>query len=170
MYEDNQREDTFYAYMAGIIDGEGTIGFARYKANPVTGSIKYIPYIQVVNTNCLVIEMASKLFCNSTIRKHIGSKNGFQSRLNCYATRIAGPLKVPTIIKKIYPYLVIKKELADIIMDYCLNKKNFEGRPHKGQQSKIPIEESQWRANIYAKYISIIHPQRLNRTTHESVK
>ena len=163
----NLREDIFRAYMAGIIDGEGTIGIQRHKKNNRTGYIKYMPYIQLVNTDYDLVKMFSDFIGGTAITKHIGSKNGYKSRRDCYVTKKSGTIGAIKVIKKLYPFLFVKKNLADLVIRLSEEGKkyNCKGKKIKRNQSNLPTGEAQRRADIYKKYLSIVHPQRLSERT-----
>jgi len=167
--QNNLREDIFRAYLAGIIDGEGTIGIRRHKKNERTGYIKYMPYIQLVNTNYVLVKMFSDFMGGTKIFKHIGSKNGFKGRKDCYVTKKSGTIAAIKIIKKLYPYLMVKKDLADLVIKLSEEGKKYSpvGKKIKRSKTNLPAGEAQRRANIYKKYLSIVHPQRLSERTPE---
>jgi len=106
MKQDNQREATLYAYIAGIIDGEGTIRIGKSKTN-------YYASISIGMTEKKVIKLISSMF-------------GAKVRIECVPNRkiiyrwgTSGNIVIPKIIKKIYPYLIVKKKQADLILMFC---------------------------------------------------
>lgn len=170
--EDNQREGIELAYIAGFVDGEATIGIRRHKPEKPNWSPKYMPYFSVVNTNYQVLDDMKDFFQarvrQNPIVKHVGSKNGYQSRLPCYKLVVAGSYKVPKILHPLLPYLRVKKELAELIIEFCEAKKSFV--PEKGTKrgfKRITAEEAQYRESVYQKYLDIVHPQRLSEETPE---
>lgn len=154
------------AYMAGIVDGEGTIGLRRHPINPKTGYRKYTPYIQLVNTHRKVVEMFAEWVGGASIYEHKGSNDGFKSRRDCYASVIGGARQVPVLLRQLLPYLIVKKDLAELILDFTDNMVRYE--PKKGIRhgvSNLPGGETQRRDGIYERYLAIVHPQRLTRAT-----
>lgn len=162
LIKDNQREDILIAYLAGLIDGEGSIMIVKHKES---WGYKYQICISFVNTNRKVVEMVSKFLGNQTIFEHEPGQYGFKGNYTCYKCKVTGTVKVLEPLKKLLPYLVIKKDLAELAIYFCENRK--ASKPTKTQKGKhrITPEEAQWRENIYQKYKSIVHPQRLNEKT-----
>lgn len=160
MKQDNQREDI--AYLAGLIDGEGTI--AIYPTKEKWG-IKYQVLISFVNTNRTVVKMVAKFIGTETIFIHDPSKSGFQNRLLCYKCKIVGTVKPLEPLLKLLPYLIIKRRQAQLAIELCQNMKRSNPTRTALGKHRIPAEETQWRKNLYNTYKAIAHPQRLNRTT-----
>jgi len=101
------------AYIAGIIDGEGTLSIHKTP----TG---YSPVIQIVNTNKELIEF---------IRKYLGGasfceiKHKHRKReKNCYYLKIRKTKKVLELCKLFLPYLIVKREQAKILIEFCRAK------------------------------------------------
>ena len=166
--KDNQREDTLIAYLAGIIDGEGTIGIKKHDE----GWVKFQPYISFVCSNRKVVEMIAdfidgNLYCNPS---------DFQNRQKkiCYRTSICGTIKPIKPLEKLLPYLVIKKEQAELALKFCKEMKRVPLEKRGGDKRKMkgiklmPIEEMQWRESLWLKcreLNALGRPQRLNEET-----
>ena len=97
-------------YLAGIVDGEGTISITRYK-NTLT------PYISIANTNIKLIEEISKFLGSLDIVFHVSKKQpkksnhqvsyGLSVRYN-HAIRLA---------ELLHGKLVIKSEQARMLIE-----------------------------------------------------
>jgi hypothetical protein len=98
-------------YIAGLLDGEGCIGLNL----TVEGERKnYYPHVSITNTNKEVLDWVKiTVGKGSVIRKPLGNIRHKQS----YHWRIYGNQSIQ-FIKKIYPYLKIKKLQAETIMQY----------------------------------------------------
>lgn len=114
--EDRIRQTTISerAYLAGIIDGEGSICPIRYsqKVNGKTyryGDIR----IAVYNTNADLIKWVSRRFGEGNTQK----SNRAEGHKPCYQWSVLGR-KTHVIIEAIIPYLVIKREQAKLALDY----------------------------------------------------
>ena len=95
-------EETFWSYLAGIIDGEGSINLVP------NGRISTQPRIDVVNTN-----MDLLLFVKNRIGGEIHEKKlGTKSVKPCFVLYFQSHNKVLAILEKTLPYLIIKKEKA----------------------------------------------------------
>ena len=124
MKKDNQREDVFRAYIAGLIDGEGTIRITK-GLDSGRKTYKHLIELTFVNTNKEAVDLIGD-FIGGRVYVHEGSKSGFKGSMDCYKTKIVGMQKPIVIIEKLLPYLRIKKPLADLAIEYFKNKKNYE--------------------------------------------
>jgi hypothetical protein len=116
----NQKQKILYSYLAGIVDGEGTIGIGK------GGSTKYYARISVANVNKEVIDLLAKIFGSKTRLEKINIPN----RQPIYRWGTSGNLSVPKIIKYILPYLIIKRKQAEIVLKFCA-KENWRQRLNK---------------------------------------
>ncbi len=117
--EDNQREEI--AYMAGLIDGEGTIRMSKFKEK--NWNSKYTPTISFVNTNLEVVNLIGKFINAKRVYIHDGSKTGFKGNKPCYKVQKSGTIAVVEPLEKLLPYLRIKKKQAELILKYCKEQK-----------------------------------------------
>lgn len=106
-------------YLAGIIDGEGTIYIYIRKNN---GSIDYFPRFQVVNTNQKLMD-----WIHQTFGGHLYSKNrskhdkNWRNQFEWYTTRKLMDQLLPLVL----PYLIAKKPQAEIMIKF---RKTFKNR------------------------------------------
>ncbi len=167
-------------YLAGIIDGEGSINITQYKTRGK--HIRWRPSIKVSMVDKQVVELFSTTF-------------GF----NIYEGKAKSGRKVYTceaawrgcrkILEFLYPYLRCKKDLAKLVIDFCNHvseyglkpserrafRRDEKGRILKGAEyNTLSVEEAQYRQSVYLKVKSIIygksntiHRQRLSE---EAVK
>lgn len=95
--------ETFWAYLAGIIDGEGTISVYSIGAQ-----------LTIANTHLpLLVTIQEKLGCGSI--QTLGMRGGRTSQAykwGCYATGLR------RILPKILPYLIIKKPHAELMLEF----------------------------------------------------
>jgi hypothetical protein len=104
------------AYVAGLLDGEGCIGFTQCRTN-------MIPRIIITNTNKELIEMLYKEF-GGCIR---AAKKGKEHWKSAYHWVVTSKLAISFLIK-IQKYLILKYDQA-----LCLNL--YEAiRPGKGKK------------------------------------
>lgn|SRR5215472_3738655 len=119
------------AYFAGIIDGEGTICIMKHRPKLASGekSVGYLAYLKVCNTDyrlvawcrettgvgCIYSEKRKKPNCRQVYTWHISSARFY------------------ALLKEVYPYLVIKKEQADLIFlfaeTYRMKWRHAQGTP-----------------------------------------
>lgn len=126
----NQKQTLLYSYLAGIIDGEGTIRIGK------GGTTKYYAAISVGNVNKEVIDLLTKTFGSKTRIEKIRTP----SRQSIYRWGTGGNLSVPKIIKSLLPYLIIKKKQAEIVLKFCA-KENWRQRLNKACKKCKKIEK-----------------------------
>ena len=93
------------AYLAGIIDGEGCISFARRLKKYIT------PTLQVTNTNRDLIDWLHVCLGGNVYRR----KDDRPTRKESWLWSVAGQ-KALLIIRDIRPYLLVKRKQADIVL------------------------------------------------------
>jgi len=109
-------------YIAGLLDGEGCIGL-----NLTTTSLNkrcYYPHISITNTNKEVLEWVKITVGKGTVTLKPNKNPNYKQS---YHWRIYGYLAIQ-FIKKIYPYLKIKKLQAETIMQY---QKTIQFKEHR---------------------------------------
>ena len=102
-------------WLAGIIDGEGSISIHRMNEKETIGGIRHRLDLSIVNTNKDMILLIQSWFGGSFWIKN--KKDTNPNHKTCYRWRIEGLRSVP-IIKMVYPYLVIKKSQATIALEF----------------------------------------------------
>jgi hypothetical protein len=108
--------ETTKAYLAGIIDGEGTITIIKNNRKQRNGKEYFYsrPVVTVANTSYSLLDYLTSLGIggfSTDKRKVEGQKQAFQWCLSSVNA-------VYTVLKAIYPYLVIKKDRADEVMSW----------------------------------------------------
>lgn len=97
-------------YIAGFVDGEGTIAIGKHKKGT------YRPIFSISNTDLQILKDIRKYFSITTklsIKRH--KKANWKP---CYDLRVNGIDECKSIAMLLEPYLRIKKEQAQIIMQY----------------------------------------------------
>lgn len=155
--EDNQREEI--AYIAGLIDGEGTIRMQKFienKWNP-----KYTPSISFVNTNLEVINLVGE-FLKAPPFTH-ASNSGFKRNKICYKVQKSGAKATVEPLQKLLPYLRIKKKQAELVLKYCKDYKPKQGCGIKGNYRTE--EENLFRESIYQQIKELNQYKRISPAT-----
>lgn len=97
--------ETDRAYWAGILDGEGCLGLGRRLKKYVT------PTVQVSNT-----KMALLVWIQERLGGHIYKYSPrVDNRAPCYLWSCAGQ-RALAAVREAYPYLILKREQADILL------------------------------------------------------
>lgn len=138
--------ETQIAYLAGIIDGEGSIYVQRRKTK--TGW-SYFPRFQIVNTNRKLMEWIHKTFGGLIYdkpRNHIRSH--WKMQIEWFTTRKLLDQLLPLIL----PYLVIKQEQAEIMIKF---RESFKIKYYK---RKVPEEIQDFRLECLNKIKQLNHP------------
>jgi len=100
----------FLSYLAGFVDGEGTIGVSKRKR------IKwfcYDPYLSIANSDLPVLEYINKTIGFGSIRRSKSIRFGRKPVYSYWTSN----KNAKTIIKALYPYLIVKKEQAKLLLD-----------------------------------------------------
>jgi hypothetical protein len=101
---------TDLAYVAGIFDGEGCIG---YYSTSKTGTPYYHALVNITMTEDTVVNMLPKLFGFGKISVH-KPKDG--TRRTAYQWQVGHKKQVREFLMAIRPYLVGKAEQADVVL------------------------------------------------------
>ncbi len=138
MTHDNPQQ-TVLAYLAGIIDGEGWIRIAK-ATNPRL--VSHNPVIGCGMTQPDAVELLHETFGGS-IR---WAKATCRNASPCKPVRhwyLNSTNDVATMLRLVHPYLHIKKEQANLVLDFCMNK--VDGRKTGG----VSQGEQTWREELY---------------------
>src|SRR5579885_581002 len=112
--------DVDLAYLAGVIDGEGTITLERNGTRRLHGQMGFSPKVIVANTNHALLQRVVNVFDALGVNPHIktqaaGSNN--RGRM-MYWIVVAGLAKCGRILRPILPHLVAKDGQARIVLDF----------------------------------------------------
>lgn len=109
------------AYIAGIFDGEGYVGFWHYW-NPDGSPKRVTPQAVISNGNKdLIIWLHNRLGMFSKWRRsyHVQIEKRYERPRQHYFIGITGQNRVRAFLKVIYPYLIVKKDVATYMIKYC---------------------------------------------------
>jgi hypothetical protein len=137
---DNQREAVLLAYMAGIIDGEGTIGITKVTPKRYTNP-RYTARIHFGNVNKDVVEMFANKFGGSVKEERVPNR-----KLMYRWYRVGNPI-TKDIVETLIPYLVIKRPQAENVLEF-LNTVKATGYQRR---DGVPVEEIQRREYFFQK-------------------
>ena len=110
-------EDTTWAYVAGVIDSEGTIGLSLVtdKRNN-TKSLN--AYILVSNTQYELVDYLNTRIAHSAIVK---TMRGGRRKAIYRWQAVAWPI-ILVILKNCLPHLVLKREQAELLLEFYENR------------------------------------------------
>lgn len=126
------------AYLAGIIDGEGTINLTKYTVNGV-------PQITIYNTDLRLLRWIENNFGGHINLGH--AKPRTKKRKLGYKLRIFGD-KAVNILRMVHPYLLLKKEHAELVILWKLIKGQGVQRDIKGKYRRLTDGEKKQREYI----------------------
>lgn len=139
------------AYVAGIIDGEGSISLVRSFAKRTKGRYVY-PLVRVGNTDSLLIEW---------LKETVGGGSSHyttQTNERCKVCRhiVWAANEAIDLLYAIYPYLVIKRDRARIVIELheANEKAKAESGGYFGNGHPIPEPLVRKRRDAYASLIA----------------
>ena len=119
------------AYIAGIVDGEGSLGVYKYK-NSRTGYVQYRAALQIGNTNEELISWLShKLHINNYLKAYNSHPNGKP----IYSVHLTGK-KTIALIPLILPHLIVKRRVSLLILDFYRKSLAIPGKRDLPQVEK----------------------------------
>ncbi len=132
-------------YIAGFIDGEGYLGIIKKTSKVSTLGYYFTPALKItqVTRNDEVLKNIKEFFgCgNLTLNKRnaLKSDNG----VNKTSLEFRSEKRVTPILKIIYPYLVVKKKQAKVLLEYAKlpQVKSFKTRIKIDRKRNVLYEE-----------------------------
>jgi len=122
---DIKLSDVDKGYLAGIIDGEGTIRIA--KAHYVGNNIErfyYAPSISIANTNINLMYRIKEIVKIGSFIEKVRSKNTYKPKLVYNVCSLMG---CKTLLNQLKDFLVIKKKQAEIVLNFIELKEQPNG-------------------------------------------
>ena len=107
--------ETEFAYIAGLFDGEGSCGISSSSTRTLKLKRTPIPAISISNTNLCALEFVK----NRTEMGHVNPNKPRQNRKPVYAWYLHSFEPVYCFLKAIAPYLIIKRDKAELMMKFC---------------------------------------------------
>lgn len=108
------------AYLAGVIDGEGTITIERTGNRRLNGIQGLSPKVVVANTDTALIDYCANLFKRIGVKPHIKmQKRGYKTRKkDQYWITIGTLTKCRKLLIPIMPFLIAKHAQAELVMEF----------------------------------------------------
>ena len=138
--ENDMMKNWKMSYAAGIVDGEGSIKIDKSKGRHGEINLQYSLSLSVTNTNPKMIRFLKDTFggCIYLDRKGEGNhRTTYRWAVSC--------LNAECILKKIYKYLVCKKDEADVAFIF----RNTYKDKHKPDRLGTSKEILEMRENCY---------------------
>lgn len=159
--QDNQREVDL-AYVAGLIDGEGTFCISKSSYKRVSKNPAYTPYIRVGMTSKMAIELIRDITGMGTITyDNRDQRSGFgYKQKGFWLWSVSTVKKIPEFLDLILPYIRLKKPQALLMKEYCENFGYTKYRRAGLSPELVLYRESVWRK--MSELNGNQRPQRLN--------
>lgn len=113
----NQQEtvlETEYGWLAGIIDGEGSISINKSISHRT--SIVYCARVQVPNTNQMIIDKVRSIFDRIGAEGHTEKRQSQNIKWKvCSIITLNSAKDIDILLPKIIPYLIGKKSHAEVL-------------------------------------------------------
>jgi len=108
------------AWLAGIVDGEGTVGISR--TNNKTQAHPYLrPHFQVVNTDMRIIDKTAQII-RDIVGKRVSvvvSNKGGKGCKRGYRIKVSTQWELLLLLPTLMPHLVAKREQAELAIEFC---------------------------------------------------
>ncbi len=137
--------ETDWAYLAGIIDGEGSVcickaGYNNYadKTHP-NGRVQLRPTISIVNTDKTLIEWIVDTLANINVHcKIVTLKSQRRKKWKpCYHIQVVGFDNLQKIAKVVRPFLKVKAKKLELLEEFISIRQSDDSR-------RKPYGEREW--------------------------
>jgi hypothetical protein len=126
-----------WAYLAGIIDGEGSIYIGNFSSNPKTGTLHYQTNIEVTNTDEKLVRWLIDTF-GGRLSYYTAKQTPKNSRKAVWRWIATGEL-LTHLCKGIHPYLLAKLPQCEIMLKM---RETFKGTGAiKGKSGCQPVSQ-----------------------------
>lgn len=148
--------ETEKAYIAGIIDGEGSIHMTR---KTKTGT--FHAFVTVGMSNKAVIDWLAKRFGNKAIESSYPSQGSFKKIPKpIYRISLQGR-RACLLCELVHPYLIVKKQQAEVLLEYPCDARIAPGRKVDGSSiNEIRIKLKNRLTVLNGYYYERHHPQK----------
>lgn len=134
------------AWLAGIIDGEGTINIVKKpdrKRKDGTRRYNYWTLLQLSNTNEILIMKVIEIMKKLGTNPYIWEKAETEKWKKSYQLSLQRMTKVKKILDQIKPYLIAKKPQAEIVLNF-INSRLSKFQKGRGRYNPYTEEEIKW--------------------------
>jgi len=132
---DDPRQAALYGYLAGILDGEGTLRICKMKPNPKfhVKDTRYTTYISVGMVDKEPIDLLAK-HLGGSVRIERAPSDG---RRPIYRWVVSGRRCVFRALCLVLPYLRVKRPQAEILLDFILNYVDRRNQSEEVKQREL---------------------------------
>lgn len=112
---DKRLSPTEAAYVAGFIDGEGTITIGRQQRPEARAGFRYVPILVVANSHLVGLE-AIRVLCGNG-RVSMTTRSKVEAHKHVYRLQFT-PNQIRHVLPQVKPYLILKQLQADLLEDF----------------------------------------------------
>lgn len=124
-------------YIAGLIDGDGTISLFRIRNARYPNSYHLRPHVQVANTKKDIVLWLKETTGVGCVSYHRAKKEHYR---DYWSWDVYTLVDVKSLLEAILPYLKVRKKQAKLLIDFC--KSRLEGHKQKNTPEEIKIYET----------------------------
>jgi len=137
----NSIDPTFWSYVSGIMDTEGSFSIKKEKPHSGSVSARYNPTIQLTMVPAVVIDLIRR---NCSLGSYCIPKAACTQKGYAYKFCVSSKEQCKQFLSYLVPYLRYKKEQALTLIKFC---ENFGAIKHR--QAKVPQEILDIREDLY---------------------
>ena len=145
------------SYLAGIIDSDGCISITKVRPNGLNKTCRHFLVVSIQMQEKRVIDFLAKKFDRNVIRH---KKRGHQKRDSFRVTWQA--INAMELLKKVKPYLIGKKDQADIAIQF---QNHISSINRRGRGKRISKEEIIKRDKFHQEISQLKHSTKGRSTT-----
>lgn len=115
------------AWLAGFLDGEGTICLA---SRPTNAGVRYLPLVTITNTHHETIERIAEIFTENGVAFHVVpySSKKYKRAKRIYTIHIAGMQRVTRVLDLITPFLFTKRKQAEVVHGFIQYRLSLDNK------------------------------------------
>lgn len=133
------------SYLAGFIDADGCIGLYKRKPDKENWSNGYQVYLGLTNRDLKVLNWAQ-----DKIGGHLNEKKRYDPKHSkAYSLQIRGLTQVLKTLEQIQPYLITKKDQANLVILFSKEIDKLTGGKKEKPKSKLSNEEIEKREKFF---------------------
>ncbi|HDZ13365.1 hypothetical protein LCGC14_0643850 [marine sediment metagenome] len=140
---DNPLTQVELAYLAGLIDGEGTITLERTGKRRMNGVMGLSPSVIVANTDTSIVQWVVTSFERIGAKPYIKTQTPSQKNKRCkpcYWVIVKSLTKSKKILTVVKQYLIAKRAQADLILEFIQirgDSQGAKGKPYGEREMRI---------------------------------
>ena len=119
-------------YLAGFIDGEGSIAIYKHKDKRVQKGYTLHPRFEIANTNEEVLKAIKEV-----IGGKIKSKPKYKGCKVVYCVEFQDYEQIKRALSIVSPFLIIKQKQAKLMIEFCNNRIKSNGKKYSNRDYEI---------------------------------